>query len=102
MIDYYETKEHPITRKMVIDAYHKIKANGQAVGADGLTLSDYAENSNGNLYKLWNRLTSGSYFSLPVRQKCISKKDGGIRSLGIATVEDRIRMRFPCAHSVTR
>jgi RNA-directed DNA polymerase len=94
MIDYYETKEHPITRKMVIDAYRKIRGNGDAAGVDGLTLSDYAVNLNSNLYKLWNRLTSGSYFPSPVREKSIPKRDGGTRSLGIATVDDRIAQQI--------
>lgn len=90
MIDYFETKEHPITRKMVLDAYSKIKSNGPASGVDGISLGSYAEKLEANLYKLWNRLTSGSYFPCAVREKSIPKKDGGIRKLGIATVEDRI------------
>jgi len=59
MIDYFETKEHPITRKMVLDAFKEIKSNGQASGVDGVSVFDYAKNLQANLYKLWNRLTSG-------------------------------------------
>jgi group II intron reverse transcriptase/maturase len=90
MIDYYETKAHPITKKMVLDAYKEIKGNGKAAGVDGVSLDDYAKNLPGNLYKLWNRMTSGAYFPGMVREKQIPKKDGGNRSLGICNVEDRI------------
>jgi len=90
MIDYYETKEHPITKKMILDAYREIKANGKAAGVDGQSLDDYGQNLPGNLYKLWNRMTSGSYMPSLVKEKKIPKKSGGTRSLGIPTVEDRI------------
>ena len=90
MIDYYETKVHPITKKMVLDAYKEIKGNGKAAGVDGVTLDEYAKNLPKNLYKLWNRMTSGSYFPALVREKQIPKKGGGTRSLGICNVDDRI------------
>lgn len=90
MIDYYETKEHPITRKMVIEAYSKVKSNAGSAGIDGQSLAEYAENLSANLYKLWNRMTSGSYFPSPVKEVKIPKSSGGTRSLGIPTVEDRI------------
>jgi Retron-type reverse transcriptase len=98
MIDYYETKAHPITRKMVMDAYVKIKDNGRGTGVDGVSLSEYAMNLESNLYKLWNRLTSGSYFPQMTREKLIPKKGGGKRSLGIATVEDRIAQQVVRAY----
>lgn len=98
MIDYFETKEHPITRKMVLDAFGQIRSNGQAAGVDGLSISKYAENLEANLYKLWNRLTSGSYFPRLVREKCIPKNDGGLRKLGITTVEDRIAQQVVRAY----
>jgi group II intron reverse transcriptase/maturase len=90
MIDYYETKAHPITKKMVMDAYKEIKANGRGTGVDEVSLGDYAKGLQRNLYRLWNRLTSGSYFPLPVREKLIPKGDDDYRPLGICTVEDRI------------
>ncbi len=90
MIDYYETKEHPITKKMILEAYKEIKANGKAAGVDGQSLEGYAQKLPENLYKLWNRMTSGSYMPSLVREKKIPKKTGGTRSLGIPTVEDRI------------
>ena len=98
MIDYYETKTHPITKVMVWKAYKEVKANGKAAGVDGVSMEEYAKNLNGNLYKLWNRLTSGSYFPADVREKKIEKKDGGIRSLGIPTVEDRIAQQVVKAY----
>lgn len=90
MIDYYETKEHPITKKMVLEAYSKVKSNAGSAGIDGQSLANYSLNLKGNLYKLWNRMTSGSYFPSPVKEVKIPKSSGGTRSLGIPTVEDRI------------
>lgn len=98
MIDYYETKAHPITRKMVLDAYQKIRSKGEAAGVDGVKLADYAKDLQGNLYRLWNRLTSGSYFPELTREKNIEKTGGGVRSLGIATVEDRIAQQVVRAY----
>jgi len=98
MIDCFETKEHPITRKMVLDAYRRIMSNGQAAGVDGMSISEYAVNLPANIDKLWNRLTSGSYFPRLAREKSIPKKDGGIRKIGIATVEDRIAQQVVRAH----
>ena len=90
MIDYYETKEHPITKKMVLEAYKKVKTNGGSAGVDQQDLEGFAKDLKGNLYKLWNRMTSGSYFPDAVREVKIPKKMGGERSLGIPTVNDRI------------
>ncbi len=90
MIDYYETKTHPITKRMVLDAYKHVRDNGGSAGIDGESISDYAENLPGNLYKLWNRMTSGSYLPSLIKEVKIPKKSGGFRSLGIPTVEDRV------------
>ena len=90
MIDYYETKEHPITRKMVLDAYKKVKSNAGSAGVDGQSIAEFSEHLSRNLYKLWNRMTSGSYFPSSVKEVKIPKSSGGTRSLGIPTVEDRI------------
>jgi len=98
MIDYYETKAHPITRKMVVEAYVKIRSKGKATGVDGVHLEEYAKDLESNLYKLWNRLTSGSYHPQLTREKSIPKKGGGTRSLGIATVEDRIAQQVVRVH----
>jgi RNA-directed DNA polymerase len=90
MINYFETKAHPVTKKMVLDAYKAIRGNGKAAGVDGVSFEEYAKDLQANLYKLWNRLTSGSYFPGLTREKKIPKKGGGFRALGIATIEDRI------------
>lgn len=90
MIDYYETKQHPITKEMVLDAYKKVKSKKGSAGVDEQSLQDFGENLSGNLYKIWNRMTSGSYFPPVVKEVRIPKKTGGFRSLGIPTVSDRI------------
>lgn len=90
MIDYYETKSQPITRVMVLQAYKKVKANKGSAGIDKMSWDYLDTHLKSELYKLWNRLTSGSYFPMPVKQVEIAKKDGGIRKLGIPTLLDRI------------
>jgi RNA-directed DNA polymerase len=90
MINYYETKSQPITRVMVFQAYKKVKANRGAAGIDQMSWDYLDKNLKTELYKLWNRLSSGSYFPLPVKQVEIAKKDGGSRNLGIPTLLDRI------------
>ena len=67
-----------------------MKRNRGAAGVDGQRLKDFDNNRNQNLYKIWNRLSSGSYFPAPVREKCIPKDNGKDRVLGIPTVSDRI------------
>ena len=80
----------PITRSMVWQAYKKVRKNKGSGGVDAKSLKSYSENLEDNLYKLWNRLTSGSYFPKAVRQVSIPKKDGSQRKLGIPTIDDRI------------
>ena len=75
---------------MVYDSWKQIRGNGGSAGIDGESLKDFEEDLSNNLYKLWNRLTSGSYFPQAVRQVGIPKGSGGIRHLGIPTVSDRI------------
>lgn len=75
---------------MVLDAYKKVRENGGSAGVDEQDLVSYAKDLQRNLYKLWNRLSSGSYFPSPVREVKIPKRSGGFRSLGIPTVDDRI------------
>ena len=67
-----------------------MKRNGQATGVDGQSLDDFNKDLENNLYKLWNRMASGSYLPPPVRRVEIPKSSGGIRPLGIPTVADRI------------
>lgn len=84
-------KPLPITKEMVWQAYRTISKNGKAAGVDGQSLDDFSKDLKNNLYKLWNRLASGSYFPPPVRRVEIPKsKGGGVRPLGIPTVSDRI------------
>ncbi len=83
-------KSFDIPKRAVWDAYKRIKANGGAAGIDGQSIAEFEENLWKNLYKLWNRLSSGSYFPPPVRLVEIPKGDGKMRPLGIPTVADRI------------
>ena len=90
MTDYFETKSQPITKVMVWQAYKNVRANKGSSGIDGMSWTYLDKHKKRELYKLWNRLTSGSYFPKPVRQVEIEKKDGGISKLGIPTLLDRI------------
>ncbi len=98
MIDYFETKSQPITRAMVVQAYKKVKANKGSAGIDNMSWSDLDKDLSAQLYKLWNRLTSGSYFPMPVKEVEINKKSGGVRKLGIPTILDRIAQEVTKTH----
>ena len=84
------TKSFTISIDLMIDAWKEVKSNSGSCGVDGVTLSMYETNLEKNLYKLWNRMSSGSYFPQAVKTVAIPKKQGGERILGIPTVEDRI------------
>lgn len=85
-----KTKPFNIPKQLFVKAYKLIKANAGAAGVDDESLIDFEKNLKDNLYKLWNRMTSGSYFPPPVKAVPIPKKTGGERILGIPTVGDRI------------
>lgn len=85
-----QSKPYDVSKQSVWDAYKRVKANQGASGVDEMTIQKLEENLEDNLYKLWNRMSSGSYFPPPVRLVEIPKKDGGKRPLGIPTVLDRI------------
>ena len=85
-----KAKPFTISKRLVWQAWQKVKANKGAAGIDGQSLADFEANISGNLYKLWNRMSSGSYFPPPVMRVDIDKKDGGTRPLGVPTVADRI------------
>ena len=85
-----EAKPFDISKRDVWDAFKRVKANRGAAGVDGRSIADFEADLTNNLYKLWNRLSSGSYFPSPVRRVDIPKADGGTRPLGIPTVADRI------------
>ncbi|MES9859192.1 MAG: group II intron reverse transcriptase/maturase [Sedimenticola sp.] len=85
-----QAKSFCITKRQVWEAYKRVKVNKGAAGVDGQTIKDFEADLKDNLYKLWNRLASGSYFPSPVMRVEIPKSDGGIRPLGIPTVADRV------------
>jgi group II intron reverse transcriptase/maturase len=92
MNDLFETKSKPIpiTKEMVKAAYRKVKANKGSAGVDEIDLKKFDENLLKNLYKIWNRMASGSYFPMPVKEVIIPKSNGGERKLGIPSISDRI------------
>jgi RNA-directed DNA polymerase len=85
-----KAKPYCISREEVYAAYEAVKANKGAAGVDGQSIADFEENLTGNLYKIWNRLCSGSYFPPAVLKVSIPKADGKERQLGIPTVGDRV------------
>lgn len=85
-----ETKPFTIPKRRVMQAFKLIKANAGAAGVDQQSLQDFEKDLKDNLYKLWNRLSSGSYFPPAVKAVPIPKKSGGTRILGVPTVADRI------------
>jgi RNA-directed DNA polymerase len=85
-----ETKPFGISKRAVWEAYRRVKDNRGAGGVDHQSLEDFGQDLSNNLYKLWNRLASGSYFPPPVLMVEIPKAQGGMRTLGIPTVADRI------------
>jgi RNA-directed DNA polymerase len=78
-----------IDRARVYEAYKAVKSNRGAAGVDGQTIAQFEANLEGNLYRIWNRMSSGSYFPAPVKAVSIPKKSGGERILGVPTVGDR-------------
>jgi RNA-directed DNA polymerase len=85
-----KAKPFAIPKRAVWNAYKKVRANKGAAGIDGVSMAEFDRKLSGNLYKLWNRLSSGSYFPPPVKAVPIPKKGGGERILGVPTVADRI------------
>jgi RNA-directed DNA polymerase len=85
-----EAKPYRIPKQLVWDAYLRVKANRGAAGVDGESLAVFEKDLKGNLYKIWNRMSSGSYLPPPVRLVEIPKGNGGTRPLGIPTVADRV------------
>jgi group II intron reverse transcriptase/maturase len=85
-----KAKPYDISEQVVWEAYKRVKANRGGAGVDGESLATFEKDLKGNLYKIWNRMSSGSYFPPPVRLAEIPKGNGGMRPLGIPTVADRI------------
>lgn len=85
-----QSKSLPISKQMVWQAYRKVKVNKGSAGVDNQSIETFDADMINNLYKLWNRLASGSYFLPAVKEVEIPKGNGKVRKLGIATVSDRI------------
>lgn len=83
-------KSFAISKQMVWDAYKRVRTRGGAAGIDEQTIAEFERDLKNNLYKLWNRMSSGAYFPPAVKRVEIPKADGGKRALGIPTVSDRI------------
>ena len=83
-------KSFNISKHVIWRAYKRVKANKGAAGVDNESIAMFDQNLKRNLYKIWNRMSSGSYLPPPVKQIEIPKKSGGTRTLGIPTVSDRI------------
>jgi RNA-directed DNA polymerase len=83
-------KPFSIDKKRVYEAYKAVKSNAGSAGVDRQTIEQFEADLQNNLYKLWNRMSSGSYFPPPVRAVSIPKKTGGQRILGVPTVADRV------------
>ena len=83
-------KSFEISKRAVWEAWLRVRANKGAAGVDEQSIQAFEANLQANLYKLWNRLSSGTYFPPPVRAVAIPKRDGSPRVLGVPTVADRI------------
>ena len=84
------TKAFDIPKTLVWHSYLAVKRSGGGPGVDGQGMEEFESDLKNNLYKIWNRMSSGSYFPPPVLLVEIPKADGGVRSLGIPTIADRI------------
>ena len=84
------TKSFEIPKVLVWNAFQRVKANGGGAGVDQESIEAFEAKVGDNLYKLWNRMGSGSYFPPPVKAVPIPKKSGGTRLLGVPTVADRV------------
>ena len=85
-----EAKQFQISETVVQEAFNRVKANRGAAGVDKQTVEAFERELEENLYKVWNRMSSGTYFPPPVRSVQIPKSEGGKRLLGIPALEDRV------------
>ncbi len=79
-------KSFDIPKALVMQAYQQVKANGGAAGSDNQSMEEFEVDLKRNLYRIWNRMSSGTYFPPPVKAVPIPKKSGGTRILGVPTV----------------
>ncbi|MCA1708515.1 MAG: group II intron reverse transcriptase/maturase [Actinobacteria bacterium] len=91
-------KSFEISKRAVFEAWLRVKANSGAAGAREQSIDEFERDLSGNLYKLWNRLSSGSYMPPPVRAVEIPKRDGSARVLGVPTVADRVAQTVACGY----
>jgi RNA-directed DNA polymerase len=85
-----KTKPYEISKDIVLEAFKRVKENKGAAGIDDESIASFESKLNNNLYKIWNRMSSGSYFPSAVKAIEIPKKSGGTRVLVVPTVYDRI------------
>lgn len=85
-----KTKPFSISKRLVMVAYQKVKSNRGSAGVDAVSMNEFDNDYRDHLYKIWNRMSSGSYIPPPVKLIEIPKKGGGLRPLGIPTIADRI------------
>lgn len=83
-------KPFTIPKRLVYEAFKAVKANAGSAGVDQETIEDFEADLKSNLYRIWNRMSSGSYFPPPVKAVAIPKRNGGERILGVPTVADRV------------
>ncbi|MCA1706958.1 MAG: group II intron reverse transcriptase/maturase [Actinobacteria bacterium] len=91
-------KSFAISKRAVWEAWWRVRANRGAAGVDEQSIEEFESDLSGNLYKLWNRLSSGSYMPPPVRAVEIPKRDGSLRVLGVPTVADRVAQTVVCSY----
>jgi retron-type reverse transcriptase len=91
-------KPFEISKRAVWEAYRKVAANKGAPGVDRVTIAGFEKNLKNNLFKVWNRMSSGSYFPPPVLAVEIPKAGGGVRRLGVPTVADRVAQTVVARH----
>lgn len=89
-MDTINNKPFQISKQLVLEAWKLVKANAGSAGVDEESIREYEAKLKDNLYKLWNRMSSGSYMPPPVKGVAIPKKTGGIRILGVPCVSDRV------------
>ena len=85
-----KTKSYEISKHKVLEAFRRVKANKGSTGVDNESLAEFEKDLKNNLYKIWNRMSSGSYFPPAVKAVEIPKQNGGKRILGVPTVADRV------------
>lgn len=84
------TKSFEISKHAVMNAYKAVRAKGGSAGVDDQSIAEFESDLKNNLYKIWNRMSSGTYFPPAVKRVERPKADGGVRALGIPTVADRV------------